>query len=899
MASNNLTGYGQSRLYFDGDEANWEQFEVKMLAYMRIKKLKSAILPGTIATADKKEEAYSELVQMLDPRSLSLIMRDGKDDGRKSLEILRQYYVGTGVQRVISLWNSLSTLHKQRGENLTDYILRAETYANSLRDGGEVVSDAILVAMVTKGLPQSHESFVMMTLEKKQLTWMDFKVSLRNHEENQKASLSHIEESSVMKSRVGRRNSDRNGGTSVVMKVNEKGGGNKKITCYNCRETGHKAAECTSKRQAKMWCSHCRMNNHTDKTCNRQQQQNKNNGGTGGKHHAKVVKDREEEEDEDEIVSGMKHTFLFGVSVDSNYFTKSDESNEDKEEIISENIEEGEDKLEIIEENYEEIYEEIFREMFEEENFEIKKLCVPEIIIDDYDNVHDKKVGNEVEIPDKCCVIKNEEGGNEKETEDLMVDCGATAHIVNEDKNFIEVDKNYKPEEHFIELADGRKVNNIAKMKGTVSVSLSDESGNVQEAQLEDTLFIPSFPQNIFSVRAAAEKGATVTLKANSGELVTANGLKFPIKTVGRLYYLNMCKSTTVRPRVLGLQSWHRILGHVNKRDLLRLEGVVNDMKITNKTDFQCTTCILSKQTVPQNREPDQRATTPMEFVHSDLCGPITPTAMSGFKYAMNYVDDYTSATFVYFLKKKSDAVFALRKFLADSAPYGTVKRLRTDNGGEYVAGKFEEMLTDPNRIKHEFSCPDSPHQNGTAERNWRTIFEMARGMIIESKLPKYLWAYAVMAAVHIRNRVYHPRIEDTPYNLLMGKKPKMKELHAFGTVCFASVKDRSKLDKRAKEGIFVGYDKSSPAYLVYYPEQQVVSKHRVVTFTEKFKEEYENEEKNKVFGPKEVSRIENQRRQYTNQIIRRLESEKPVEIFEQEGYNELMKNLIKILKNK
>ena len=32
-------------------------------------------------------------------------------------------------------------------------------------------------------------------------------------------------------------------------------------------------------------------------------------------------------------------------------------------------------------------------------------------------------------------------------------------------------------------------------------------------------------------------------------------------------------------------------------------------------------------------------------------------------------------------------------------------------------------------------------------------------------------------------------------------------------------------------QGIFVGYDKGSPAYLVYYPETGKVMKHRVVKF--------------------------------------------------------------------
>ncbi len=45
-------------------------------------------------------------------------------------------------------------------------------------------------------------------------------------------------------------------------------------------------------------------------------------------------------------------------------------------------------------------------------------------------------------------------------------------HIVNKDDNFIGVDPSIKPEEHFIELAVGTGANNVAKKRGTVSISL-------------------------------------------------------------------------------------------------------------------------------------------------------------------------------------------------------------------------------------------------------------------------------------------------------------------------------------------------------------------------------------------------------------------------------------------
>ena len=141
-----------------------------------------------------------------------------------------------------------------------------------------------------------------------------------------------------------------------------------------------------------------------------------------------------------------------------------------------------------------------------------------------------------------------------------------------------------------------------------------------------------------------------------------------------------------------------------------------------------------------------------------------------------------------------------VKKFLADIAPFGKVKtlnffedvfpagdvqKMRSDNGGEYISKEFREILVN-HSIKHELSAPYSPHQNGTAERNWRTLFEMGRSMLIESKLPKYLWTYAIITATHIRNRCYVKRIENTPIGLITGTKPNLSKMHIFGTVCYA-----------------------------------------------------------------------------------------------------------------
>ena len=72
----------------------------------------------------------------------------------------------------------------------------------------------------------------------------------------------------------------------------------------------------------------------------------------------------------------------------------------------------------------------------------------------------------------------------------------------------------------------------------------------------------------------------------------------------------------------------------------------------------------------------------------------------------------------VYFLKQKCDTVNATEIFLAHTAPYGKVKTIRSDNGGEFICGGFKDLLM-KNQIKHDKTAPYSQHQNGTVERSW------------------------------------------------------------------------------------------------------------------------------------------------------------------------------------
>ena len=180
-------------------------------------------------------------------------------------------------------------------------------------------------------------------------------------------------------------------------------------------------------------------------------------------------------------------------------------------------------------------------------------------------------------------------------------------------------------------------------------------------------------------------------------------------------------------------------MGHCNVKNILKLEAIFEGMKISDKSDIKCEVCTMSKMTQYFNRQSDTRATESLKLVHCDLCGPIQPVSKNGYIYAMSFVDDYSGANTVYFLRQKCDAIEATGKFLADCAPIGKVKRLRTDNGTEFTNDNFRSLML-THGIKHEKSAPYSPHQNGTVERNWRSLFDMARCLLIESQLPKQMW---------------------------------------------------------------------------------------------------------------------------------------------------------------
>lgn len=75
------------------------------------------------------------------------------------------------------------------------------------------------------------------------------------------------------------------------------------------------------------------------------------------------------------------------------------------------------------------------------------------------------------------------------------------------------------------------------------------------------------------------------------------------------------------------------------------------------ETNVLCTGCLKGKQhreTIP--KKAIWRASEKLELIHSDICGPISPTSNRQKRYLICFIDDFSRKVWVYFLAYKADA---------------------------------------------------------------------------------------------------------------------------------------------------------------------------------------------------------------------------------------------------
>jgi len=160
-----------------------------------------------------------------------------------------------------------------------------------------------------------------------------------------------------------------------------------------------------------------------------------------------------------------------------------------------------------------------------------------------------------------------------------------------------------------------------------------------------------------------------------------------------------------------------------------------------------------------------------------DLMGHMQVKSIGGKRYVLVVVDDFSRCTWVNFIREKSDTFVVFKDLctqLQRKKDCG-IMGIRSDHGTEFENAKFDEYCSGEG-IRHEFSSPITPQQNGVLERKNRTLQESVIVMLHAKHLPYRFWAEAMNTTCHIHNKVtLRAGTIKTLYELWKGRKTTVK----------------------------------------------------------------------------------------------------------------------------
>lgn len=393
-----------------------------------------------------------------------------------------------------------------------------------------------------------------------------------------------------------------------------------------------------------------------------------------------------------------------------------------------------------------------------------------------------------------------------------IIDSGASAHMANTTELFI---NNRDPIKSDVLVANNQRIS--VKCSGDVKQKVMTKQGT-NEIVIKNVQHVPELCGNLLSVSQIVKNNNTVVFTSSGCTIYNAD--KKVIATgnlVNNLFKLNTALDYAYSAKNV---LWHRRFAHISPSNMGFLKQQING--IDSNKDLNCVTCAEGKMSRKPFSHESKRASTFLELVHSDVCGPMSVKSIGGSRYFVTFIDDFSRKVFVYMLANKSQVYDTFIKFKAmvETQTGSKIKILRTDNGTEYCNRKFDKFLETAG-IQHQTSCTYTPQQNGVSERFNRTIAERARCMMFDRNISKGFWAEAVSTAVKIINSTPSSVTKQIPDEMWFKKPVDFSAFKVFGCKCMVMIQSaqRKKLDKRAIECIFVGYAEDQKGYRFYNPK--------------------------------------------------------------------------------
>ncbi|PLW41870.1 hypothetical protein PCASD_05550 [Puccinia coronata f. sp. avenae] len=231
----------------------------------------------------------------------------------------------------------------------------------------------------------------------------------------------------------------------------------------------------------------------------------------------------------------------------------------------------------------------------------------------------------------------------------------------------------------------------------------------------------------------------------------------------------------------------HRALGHPS---LPYLSKAFPNLRVS---ELACEDCNCAKMHKQPFSGVFPTFENPLDCVHMDLCGPITPALRGGNLYFLKIINGFTKYQFIYPMRCKSSTFNLFASFLCQAENFTgrKLKQVVSNNGGKFCNKPFASLF-DERGIQHLTSAPYTLEQNPLAERGNRTTVKKARALLSTSGLPLQWWG--------------------RQFNLVLQEKKKRG----------------SKLAPSRVEAIFINYDVHHHTYKLWVPKtsELVVSHH-------------------------------------------------------------------------
>jgi hypothetical protein len=111
---------------------------------------------------------------------------------------------------------------------------------------------------------------------------------------------------------------------------------------------------------------------------------------------------------------------------------------------------------------------------------------------------------------------------------------------------------------------------------------------------------------------------------------------------------------------------WHKRMAHLHFGAIGHLRQVVNGLpKFTAERHDPSKGCAMGEYARRPFPPSEHKSKGVLDLIHSDVCGPMSMELVSGFKYFVLFIDDYSKKTWIYFLKAKDEVFDRFKEFKA------------------------------------------------------------------------------------------------------------------------------------------------------------------------------------------------------------------------------------------